>query len=205
MKFDMDNPIIRLLGRISDLLVLNLMTALFCLPVITIGASLTALHTCAMKLTRGEETVLALDFLRAFRDNFKKGTLAGLLLGILLLVLYLDYTAAGARFPLLRPAALMMAVLVLLVWQYVFFLLSRYENTLLKTLQNALLLSIGFLPRTLGIGLFAFALWLACLSNLIYGVPVLFICGLSLPAYCAALLLKKVFDKLEADSVGSAG
>ena len=42
--FDMDSPVMRFLGRLADLMILNLVTLLCCLPVVTIGASLTAMH-----------------------------------------------------------------------------------------------------------------------------------------------------------------
>ena len=43
--FDMENPVMRALSTTADLIVLNLLTILCCLPVVTVGAALFALFT----------------------------------------------------------------------------------------------------------------------------------------------------------------
>ena len=41
--FNLDSPIMRALSRMADLLILNLLTLLCCIPVVTAGAALTAM------------------------------------------------------------------------------------------------------------------------------------------------------------------
>ena len=72
--FDYDHPFLRLLSRIADLFVLNLMTLVLCLPIITIGASITAAHYTALKLHRGENYVMP-NFWKSFKENFKQSTI----------------------------------------------------------------------------------------------------------------------------------
>ena len=195
--FDMENPVMRALSTTADLIMLNLLTILCCLPVVTIGAALTALNTAAIKIVRGEETAPVKDYFRAFRVNFKKGTVLGLIFLLVFAVLIVDYLAAGNAVSILRPVIAAIALLVLMLGQYAFALLARYENTLRGTLKNALLLSIGYFPRTLGMAVFAAALWLLAIQFLRYGAPILFLFGFSLPCYVTILLLQKVFDNLE--------
>lgn len=193
----MENPVMRALSTTADLIMLNLLTILCCLPVVTIGAALTALNTAAIKIVRGEETAPVKDYFRAFRVNFKKGTVLGLIFLLVFAVLIVDYLAAGNAVSILRPVIAAIALLVLMLGQYAFALLARYENTLRGTLKNALLLSIGYFPRTLGMAVFAAALWLLAIQFLRYGAPILFLFGFSLPCYVTILLLQKVFDNLE--------
>ena len=44
----MENPVMRALSTTADLIMLNLLTILCCLPVVTVGAALTALNTAAI-------------------------------------------------------------------------------------------------------------------------------------------------------------
>ena len=48
--FDLDSPFMRVLNRVADLMILNLVTLICCLPVVTIGASLTAMHYVLLKM-----------------------------------------------------------------------------------------------------------------------------------------------------------
>lgn len=195
--FDMENPVMRTLSTAADLILLNLLTLLCSLPVLTLGAALTALNTATIKIVRGEETAPVKDYFRAFRGNFTKGAGMGLIFLLIFAVLLADYLAAGRYVPILRPVIAAIALLVLMVGQYTFALLARYENTIGGTLKNALLLAIGYFPRTLGMAVFAVALWLLSIRFLRYGAPILFLFGLSLPCYVIILLMQKVFDNLE--------
>lgn len=193
----MENPVMRTLSVIADLIVLNLLTIVCCLPVVTAGASLTALNAAVIKILRGEESALAKDYFRAFRENFKKGSAMGLIFLLIFALLYVDYLAAQTFIPTLCPVITAMTLLVLTLGLYAFALLARYENTLWGILKNALLLAVGYFPKTLGMAVFAVALWLLSVQFLRYGAPILFLFGLSLPCYVAILLMQKVFDNLE--------
>ena len=57
MKFwAIDSPVMRVLGRLGDIIILNMIFVVGCIPVITIGTSLSALYAVAMKMARGEGT-----------------------------------------------------------------------------------------------------------------------------------------------------
>ena len=193
----MENPVMRTLSVIADLIVLNLLTIVCCLPVVTAGASLTALNAAVIKILRGEESALAKDYFRAFRENFKKGSAMGLIFLLIFVLLYVDYLAAQTFIPALCPVIAAMAPLTLTLGLYAFAMLARYENTLPRTLKNALLLAVGYFPRTLGMVVFAMAFWLLMIRFLRYGAPILFLFGLSLPCYVCILLMQGIFAKLE--------
>ena len=51
MKFlAIDSPVMRVLGRLGDIIILNMIFVVGCIPVITIGTSLSALYAVAMKM-----------------------------------------------------------------------------------------------------------------------------------------------------------
>lgn len=195
--FDMDNPVMRALSVAADLLVLNLLTLLCSLPILTAGAAFTALNDVIIHIVRQEEGYIVKPFFRSFAGNFKKGTVLGILLLAAAVFLYFDYLAALVYIPPLRAGIAAIAVIVLAVAMYAFPLLSRYENTLGGTLKNAATLSVGYFPRTLAMAAFAVGFWALALRFIRYGAPLLMMFGLSLPCYVCVLLLNGVFNKLE--------
>ena len=56
--------------RLFQLMVLNLLTILFSMPVITAGAAFSAMHTLCLKLAHKEDLSLWRDYVKAFRGGF---------------------------------------------------------------------------------------------------------------------------------------
>lgn len=195
--FDMDNPFWKALAVAADLLILNLLTLLCSLPILTAGAAFTAMNDVVVHMVRQEEGYVAKPFFRSFAANLKKGTLLWVLLLVAAALLYFDYLAAVVYVPALRIPIAAMAVIVLAIAMYAFALLARYENTLFGTLKNAVTLAVGFFPRTLGMVVFAIGLWFVSLRFYRIGAPILLLFGLSLPCYICILLMNGIFEKLE--------
>ena len=195
--FDMENPVMQALSAACDLLVLNVLAFACCVPVVTAGASLTALNDVMLHLVRKEETGVVRMFFRSLRSNLKKGSLLGLIFLAAALVFFVDYLAAAAYAPVLRIPVIAAALIVAAVALYAFALLARYENTISGTLKNAASLAVAFFPKTLGMLLFTVGLWAVCLYFARYALPVLLLFGLSLPAYVCALLYDGVLKTLE--------
>ena len=103
--FNMDNPVMRTLSMLADIVILNLLTLLCSLPIVTAGAAFTALNDACIRLVRMEDGELGRDYFRAFKANFKNGTLAWLLFLVCAVLLYLDYLAALAYVPQMRVIA----------------------------------------------------------------------------------------------------
>ena len=195
--FDMENPFMRAMATACDLLALNLLTLVCCLPVITAGAAVAAMNDIAIHIVRQEESYIIRPFFRSFAANFQKGTLLWLLLLLAAALLALDYMAALAYIPALRAGVAAIAVLALAVSLYAFPLLARYENTLRGTLKNAAVLMVSYFPRTLCMVAASVGFWLLSVRFFRIGAPLLLLFGLSLPCYICALLLDGVFHTLD--------
>ena len=193
----MNNPVMRTLSTLADVVALNLLTLVCSLPILTAGAALAALNDACIRLVRAEDGELVRDYFRAFKANFKNGTILWLLLLAAAALIYFDYLAALAYVPQMRAAVLAVALILLAVAFYSFALLSRYENSLWITLQNAARLAVGFFPRTLVMLVFAVVFWLACIRWFSFGSLILLLAGLALPVYLNAVLLNGVFEKIE--------
>ena len=80
MRFNMmDNVVVRALSKLGDMICLNVMWLVCCIPVVTIGASTTALYTVMLKLVKNEEGYVFRGFLKAFKTNFKQSTIIWLI------------------------------------------------------------------------------------------------------------------------------
>ena len=68
--FEYDNKFFEVLGKITDIIILNLLCIISCLPIITIGASVTATYFVALQMVRNEETYIIREFIKRFKENF---------------------------------------------------------------------------------------------------------------------------------------
>lgn len=134
MKFlDPEGPFLSALGTFADLCFCNILFCLFSLPLVSVGASLTALYDCTLSIVeeRSESSTVG-QFWRAFRRNFRKGTaLWGICLGVAA-VLW-AYAAAvntlsGAAASMYRVTFLILLFLYLAGVQYVFPVLARLNR-----------------------------------------------------------------------------
>lgn len=152
--FSPDSKIMQILGRITDLILLNLLFLITCLPVFTIGAATTALYTMCFRLMREEYNGIVKSYFSAFRDNFKSATAVW---GILLIaavpaVFYLTQVVKMGG--ILRFTGLFFILILftaLMAGSYAFPWISQFENSAVQSLTNALLLSVSHLPRTAAI------------------------------------------------------
>lgn len=191
--FDMDNPLMRALNVVADLILLNFLTILGMVPVVTAGASLAARNDVLQHIVRREEGYIARSFFNSYKRNLKQGSIMGLLFMIPAGILLLEYDFIRAVPALHHPAVYAMLILagciVLACGIYSFQLLARFENSVPGTIKNALMLSLGYLPRTIGMLAAYIGFWAVVLSFYIYLFPVILLFAATLPAYICTLLM----------------
>ena len=67
--FSLDSKFMQAMSRVADLIILNVIYLVTCLPVVTIGAAGTALYTVCFRLGTDREGSLVKGYFRAFRDD----------------------------------------------------------------------------------------------------------------------------------------
>lgn len=151
--FRIDNPLFVFLGRITDLLILNLLWLICCIPIITIVPATSALYYVALKMVREEDSGIIKSFFHAFKDNLKQGipmTLIFLAFGV---ILYLNYMYSGvlneAAGNIFRILSLVAGAVLLTFFSYTTALQAQFSNTIMQTFKNAYYISIRKLHRTL--------------------------------------------------------
>ena len=153
--FSADSVLMRGLTRIADVMILNVLFIVTSLPVLTLGASLTALNFTAMRIGTGACNSVSGDYFRSFRKNLRQSTLLALALAGLAAVLAAWYVvlptiALGATSELVLMAiwyilAFSLAATALFAFPY----LASFEGSTRDVLRNALLLSWRHLPTSL--------------------------------------------------------
>ena len=200
--FRMDSPLMRFLTKIADLMVLNILFCVTSIPLITIGASWTALYSVTLKMVRDEEGSVSRSYFRSFRQNFRQATLLwlGVLVVLALLVLdirVLNGMAEGTAPGLLRVGVEILTLLGIMVLQYLFPSLARFEASLADTLKNACIMALAHLPKTaLMTAAVVGAVWITLINNttIAVGLMVWPLIGFSLMAFGNSGILRKIFD-----------
>ena len=192
-----EGKFVKVLNRIADLVGLNLLAILFCIPIITIGASITAVYGCIFRIQEKREGYLTKDFWKLFKECFRSSTIIYLVGVAVVAMLYLDYQifATDSRLDILQVLVVAGGILVAEIFTYAFPMESYFENSLKATVKNALLLGISNIPYTLlMLGINVFPFFLVARIPVTFGIW--FLIGISGVAWINSFFLKKIFSKV---------
>lgn len=192
-----DGKFVKVLNRIADLVGLNLLAILFCIPIITIGASITAVYGCIFRIQEKREGYLTKDFWKLFKECFRSSTIIYLVGVAVVAMLYLDYQifATDSRLDILQVLMVAGGIVVAEIFTYAFPMESYFENSLKATVKNALLLGISNIPYTLlMLGINVFPFFLVARIPVTFGIW--FLIGISGVAWINSFFLKKIFSKV---------
>lgn len=198
--FSDSNPVIRGLTKLADLMWLNALFIITSLPVFTIGAAASALYYESMRVVQGEESYITRDFFKAFKNNFKYATIVWIVSAFLLLLFgYTFYVLGKSDLSYAHIAMGILGVPIILICfmlLYVFPIMSRFENTLMNTVINALLISLAQFPKTILMLAFSAVPILLVLSSLNW-FPLLILGGFAIVAYVNGSFMNKIFEKIQ--------
>ena len=192
-----DGKFVKVLNRIADLVGLNLLAILFCIPIITIGASITAVYGCIFRIQEKREGYLTKDFWKLFKECFRSSTIIYLVGVAVVAMLYLDYQifATDSRLDILQVLVVAGGILVAEIFTYAFPMESYFENRRKATVKNALVRGISNIPYTLlMLGINVFPFFLVARIPVTFGIW--FLIGISGVAWINSFFLKKIFSKV---------
>lgn len=199
-SFSRDSKFFFYMDKISKLIILNLLFILFSLPLVTFGASLTALHRVLWLLNEDEEGNVFLEFWNAFRENFWKATCIWLCFAAVGAFLLWDYyllrTGVLLEANWLQWPVYIIAALAFCSGMWAFVLQSRYENKVIATMRNGFIFTFLYFLATVMMVLAA-AVPVLLLYISLYTMPVVLLCGFSGTGLLQTMLYSRVFDKLE--------
>ena len=197
--FSPDSKFMQAMSRVADLVIINVLYILCCIPIITIGAATTALYTACSKMAYEKDGGLYRAFFRSFKENFGQSTILWLIYILAGGIIGVDiYFFSCMQKPLSYIGIVFCTsmILLLMVVSYTFPLLCHFENPKMTTVKNAIMMSIGYLPRSVVMLLINALPWILLFSNTMLFFQtgfIWFFFYFSFAAYINSLLLKKVF------------
>ena len=203
--FNPDNPVMEFIAKIFDLVILNLIFIFSCVPIITIGASTSALSYVTLKMVRGEDPYIWRNFWKSFRQNFKQGTLVWIFSILIFIFLGMDFYISQntSLFAVVRILLWIVCAVALSVFLYVFPVISHFVCTTKQALKNALLMTFGHLPYTLMmLALAGLLLFLCSSSSKLFAMIVVLsgICGFSVVSFVYSIMFDRIFQKYESET-----
>lgn len=200
-----DNPFFRTMGKIGDLVIVNLLWLLCSLPVITIGASTLGLFTVVNKIAAGEDYRPAADFFKAFKRDFKQGTALWLVVALGSIAGVAGMKTAAAQDTMFTGILAAASFLLLLgmaccgCWGFALLARFSYPKALLALTDGARMTTANLLPT---VGILAFLVWVPLLWKLwprwfIYLLLPIFLIGFSATALGMSALMRAAFARLE--------
>ena len=204
--FDTDNFLMRFCEKVLDIVTVNLLFVVSCLPIVTIGVAKISLYQTIFEVKSSRRVPVFKTYIRAFKQNLKLGLQLGLLeLGIFLisvvdLSLFWGQTSLG--FQLIKAICLGILIFLTLVMLASYPIAARYDLTWKEVLQKGLLLvSFNFVWFFLMLAIILLIIMLLYLSGftLVLGGSAFLLFGFGLLAFCQAGLMEKLFAKYQAD------
>ena len=201
--FNMDNKFFTFMGRVADLILLNIIFLLSCIPIVTIGASITAMYYVTLKMARNEDSYIFRSFVKSFKQNFKQSTIIWLILLAVGALLFVDFNImerAGSEgvFKAVYLGLYLLLLLFGMVFAYIFPLLSRFDNTVKNTFLNALKMAIAHFPYTVLILAITYVPMFLTLNYgvvLVYGAFVWIAAGFAVTSFLNAKIFTKIFAR----------
>lgn len=192
--FNPDSPVLGFITRIVYCVYLNILWLVCSLPIVTIGASTTALFYVTLKMAKNEEGNITRAFFHSFKDNFKQGTIIWMILLVLGIILGIDgYVLYHMRFEnafwTICSAVFIVALAAYaIVVMYIFPLLSRFDNTVTAMFKNSIMLGMRFLFCTVLMAVIYFVMAFVIIN--IFTPAVIF--GEGLCAFLCSYLLSNI-------------
>ena len=155
--FNYDNPIWRFVGRIWDLFILNILWIVCSIPIVTFGASTTAMYYCTLKIARDRDSggIFSM-FFHSFKDNIIQSTIIWVIMAIIGGILFFDIRFFSVYAPInntvIKMIVFTITCFLIMLWMfiflYVFPIQAKFINPIKQTFKLALFMSVKHLVRT---------------------------------------------------------
>lgn len=191
-----DSPVIAFFNKLTDLILLNVLWLICSIPIVTIGASTTAMYYVSITSIRCGDGYVARRFFKSFKDSFRKITpiwLLMLMCGILFtgdLIFWNQVGTIIGRVMLVISVVVIILLSVIGLW--IFPVFAKFEGNRRNLLKNAAAFAIGYLPYTTVIIVITAIVVYANLVSVVANSIMLFF-GFALLAYIQSFFFYRVF------------
>lgn len=197
--FSPDNKVFQFINKLVFCAWLNILWFICSIPIITIGASTTALYDVCLKLVRNQEGNVPQQFFDSFKANFKKGTaiwsillVLGIFLGADSYILY-HIRFENAFWVVCTALLIGVGVIYFLVLLNIFPLFAKFDNTIPATFKNAFLVGVRYLFCTIVMAIIYIGIYYIMI-NIFFPLIVI---GQGLAAFLCCWLISPIIQRLE--------
>lgn len=195
--FSLDSKLYKFGTILGDLIILTILWTLCSLPIITIGASTTALYYVTTRQISNREGYVTRDFFKSFKQNFVQSTIITVLIGLIIVILYINTHSFVPDTTIDVIIYLIQYVIlyeVLIFSIYVFPVLSRFNLKFGALIKTALFMANRHLLTT-----FSCAILLVAMNFLLYRWGVFIILCAGVYAIVTSFMFMKIFRKYVPD------
>ena len=197
--FSQKHPATIFLTAVCNLIFVNFCFVITCIPIITIGASLTAMNRITIKILLGENPPVFSEYFRSFKNNFKQSTVIWLILaaitGFFVWEIYLINTALPPEYTWTQYPIYFLLLAVFSCMAYAFPIIAWFDENNKQVIKNSLLLSLANIPSTIFFAIITLALGLVTYVYPVLVLSLMCFLGFALVAFMESVFLKRIFEK----------
>lgn len=200
--FNTDNLFMRICEKILDLVTVNLLFLLSCLPLVTIGIAKISLYETLFEIKGARRVKVTAMYMQAFRKNWKVGLKLGLLelllVGISLFDLVLFWRQETVLFQMLKATCIGVIIFTSLLFLCIYPLAAKFEMTVKDLLQTGLIMvSLHFPWFFLMIALLAVIVFFLSSSGfvLLLGFTLFVLVGFAALGFLQLPIMETIFNK----------
>ncbi|GGE30504.1 hypothetical protein GCM10011510_09670 [Streptococcus himalayensis] len=202
--FNTDNWLMRVCEKILDLVTLNLLFLISCLPIVTIGIAKISLYRSLQEVRESRGVRVIRLYVHTFKAEWKHGLALGgieILVSIICLMNFLLFRGQTAMvFQGMKMLAFGLFFLMIMVMLYAYPLAARFEQSLQELLQTAFVLAGLHFLWTFGmLGFVALLTFLLIGSSwtIVFGGMFFLLAGFSSLVYLQLGILEPIFRKYD--------
>ncbi|MDD6811596.1 MAG: DUF624 domain-containing protein [Lachnospiraceae bacterium] len=148
-----DGKFMYILTKAGQIIILNLVWLLTCIPIFTIGTAITSLYYAMMKNIRRNRSYPLVEYFASFKRTFVRGSIFTVVSGIWLLLLYhlqtIAVTVQGENGIFLNKLYVALMVVTAAILIYLFPVLSRFTMSMTDMVKLAFVMAVRFIGYTI--------------------------------------------------------
>ena len=202
--FSLDSPFISFMSKLVDLMILNIIWLICCIPVVTVIPATTALYYAVVKVIRRDRGHVVKEFFHSFKQNLLQGLIFSVIACVLIYMLHIDFyyliemaghTVGDSVF---SGLIIVLSVVLLAIYMYICPVLSRFGISSLGLIKISFGMALTNLSTTIALVLITAAVVLGCMVFM-PGICLFPAAGTLLASFLLEKILKKYLPANESD------
>ncbi|WP_411167976.1 DUF624 domain-containing protein [Clostridium sp. MB05] len=193
--FSYDGPIYKICELIYETCMLNILWIIGCIPIVTIGASTTALYSVYNSKISGKGYKIYSDFFKAYKKNIRQASILGTIITIMLCMGIYNMTRISSfkgNYVWLQYVHIFIIFQILLISNYIFSLIDRTTMNITDIIVNAVILAY----KNIIISIINVVV-LALLIALLLFKPVIMLFFMGIYGLISSYLIERVFEAIK--------